>query len=121
MDIIFKSTKLEKQCRSKMSATKKWGPDVGKNVLKRLEDICDSDNLGVLMKVPQAGCHPLKGNRDGQWGVKVGAKERLIFEPADVNIPTRECGTIDIDKVTRVRILEVIDYHDPKDKRRKKE
>ena len=120
MDIIFGNSKLEKQCKSETSAKRKWGPDVGLKVLKRLEDILDSDNLGVLMKVPQAGCHPLTENRAGQWALKVGAKERLIFEPADDPVPTRENGTINIEEVTLVRILEVVDYHDPKEKRRKK-
>ena len=36
---------------------------------------------------------------------------RMILEPADDPIPTREDGSIDLERVTSIRILEVKDYH----------
>lgn len=36
---------------------------------------------------------------------------RLIFEPADKPVPQLEHGGLDWSAVTKVRILEVTDYH----------
>jgi proteic killer suppression protein len=41
------------------------------------------------------------------WGAN-----RLVFEPDHDPIPTLEDGGIDQSAVTRIKILEVVDYHD---------
>jgi proteic killer suppression protein len=37
---------------------------------------------------------------------------RLVFEPAHDPVPLRSDGSTDWREVTRVRIVEVVDYHD---------
>lgn len=37
---------------------------------------------------------------------------RLVFQPADDPVPTRDDGSLDWTRVKRIRLLEVKDYHD---------
>jgi toxin HigB-1 len=57
-------------------------------------------------------CHALTGNRRGQFGMALWGANRLVFEPDHDPIPTLEDGGTDQSAVTRIRILEVVDYHD---------
>ena len=49
--------------------------------------------------------------RIGQLAVDVTANLRLVFDPADEPVPTKEDGGLDWDRVKAVRIREVVDYH----------
>jgi plasmid maintenance system killer protein len=111
MDIIFRNNKLKKRCNSLNGAQKAWGTVRGRLVIKRLDEICDSDNLKVLKSLPQARCHPLKGDYGGKWAVDLEHPYRLIFEPANTRLPILKDGGPDLEKVTAVRILAVEDYH----------
>jgi len=64
-----------------------------------------------MSTLPPARCHPLQGDRAGEFAVDVHQPYRLIFEPANDPIPKKEDGSIDLKKITRIRILEVEDYH----------
>ena len=57
-------------------------------------------------------CHELKGNRADQLSLDLDGPYRLIFEPAHDPIPRRPDKGLDWTRVTAVRILEVVDYHD---------
>jgi len=111
LNIIFENTKLRKYCTSKKNAVKKWGQRRGTLLLKRLDEIHDSDNLMDLTKIPQARCHKLTGNLQGKWSVELEHPYRLIFEPLGEPIPKLSNGGIDLKKVTAVKILGVLDTH----------
>ena len=53
----------------------------------------------------------LKGQRKGQFSIRLSANFRLIFEPNHDPVPTKADGGISWVAVTRVKILEVEDYH----------
>lgn len=56
--------------------------------------------------------HELTGDRHCQVSVSVGANLRLVFECADEPLPCRQDGGgLDWSGVTKVRLLEVVDYH----------
>jgi len=111
MIITFKTKKLEKQCNSLKEAQKKWGERRGRLVMRRLDEIRDSDNLQVLCCLPQARCHLLKGNLKGIWSVDLEHPYRLLFEPADAAIPVKGNGPPDIQRIEAVLILGVEDTH----------
>ncbi len=59
---------------------------------------------------PRSGCHPLLGNRAGQFALKVSANVRMIVVPDHEPVPRTSDGGIDPSKVTRIQVIEVIDY-----------
>jgi len=63
------------------------------------------------MRLPQARCHALTSDRKGQFAADVKHPRRLILEPADEPVPRRADGAIDPDRVAKVRVIEIIDYH----------
>ena len=56
--------------------------------------------------------HPLTADRSGQFSLDLDGPYRLIFEPANEPLPVRPSGDLDLTKVTCVRIIEVVNYHD---------
>lgn len=110
MEIDYRKNKLRKQCSDASEIKKAFGVNA-KRVSSRLDEIRSSPNLAVLIQIPAANCHPLTGNRAGEWAVDVSANFRLIFEIADDPVPKAADGSIDTLLVTKVFIIEIEDYH----------
>ena len=55
--------------------------------------------------------HQLKGNRDEQFAVDLVHPYRLVFEPNHDPLPRKEDGGINLEQVTAIKIMEVVDYH----------
>ena len=68
-------------------------------------------NLGDVSHVPPPRRHKLSGTREGQYAVDLKHPWRLVFEPANDPLPVNNDGSLDLAAVTKVRILEVTDYH----------
>ena len=83
----------------------------GKKIMLRLTQLRAASTLAELMKLRQGRCHFLVGDRKGQLAVDLEAPKRLVFEPAHDVVPRKENGGVDTDRVTRVRITEIVDYH----------
>lgn len=67
-------------------------------IFERLEQLRHSDTISTLIFLQLGRCHPLYGNRQGQYAMDLVHPYRLIF-----------CSigdTIDI-----VEIQEIVDYH----------
>jgi len=56
-------------------------------------------------------CHALTGDRAGQYSLSLWGANRLILEPDHDPVPLLASGGIDRARVTRIRIVEVVDYH----------
>lgn len=111
MEILFKNTKLEEICNNHQTAVRKWGDREATLLRKRLDEMRDSDTLAVLMKIPQARCHDLKGDRKGKFSVDLKHPYRLIFEPANDPLPELPNGGLDYSRITIVKILGKEDPH----------
>lgn len=111
MEVLFTTKKLQKVCNSEQEITRKFGRTCGKLLQKRLADLAAAASLAELSTLPQARCHPLEGQREGQFAVNLEHPRRLILEPAHDPVPLREDGSIDLARVTRVWVVEVVDYH----------
>lgn len=110
MKILFDTKKLQKTCNSLMLCLKKWGPECGKRLRQRLDDMHAANCLADTLSLP-GRFHPLIGNRTGQWSADLKHPLRLIFEPANDPMPELSDGSPDPRKVNVVKILEVIDTH----------
>jgi len=60
-------------------AIREFGDQVGRKYIARINIIKTSNSLADLEKLPGLRCHPLKGNRAGQYAVNLTGFHRLIF------------------------------------------
>lgn len=111
MEILFKKRKLQKTMSSEVELVREYGTSNARLIMRRLVVLDAADCLADVPKDPPERCHALSGRRKGQYAVDVQHPYRIILEPADDPIPTHEDGSIDLERVTSIRILEVKDYH----------
>jgi plasmid maintenance system killer protein len=111
MEIYFKDPVLQEFILDKSKLTQKYGPNVAKATWQRVAEILACVHLEMLHQIP-CGLHPLKRKRKGQFAVDLGPAFRLVFEPAQFPLPRRPDGAIIWEKVTEIRLLEIVDYHD---------
>ncbi|MBK9730015.1 MAG: killer suppression protein HigA [Chitinophagaceae bacterium] len=110
MKIEYSSNKLRKQLSTASEMKKGFGTNA-KRLSNRLDDIIASPNLLILKQIPAANCHALVGDKEGQWAVTVTGNFRLIFSIANDPVPKKEDGTINLELVTELSLLEITDYH----------
>ena len=111
MIIIFRTEKLRRSCNTLAAAQKKWGPEMGKLLMRRLDELHAADVLADIRLLPQARCHELTADLKGRLSVDLKHPHRLLFEPAHDPIPLKADGGLDWTRVTAVRILDVGDTH----------
>ncbi|HEY9791717.1 MAG TPA: hypothetical protein V6D22_15035 [Candidatus Obscuribacterales bacterium] len=111
MNISFDDGKLEKQCNDQKVRVKVHGAERAKRLGRRLDDLRAAANLSVMKNLP-GRCHELKQDRAGQLSIDLDGPHRLIFVPAHNPIPATENNELDWSKVTAIRILEIVDYHE---------
>lgn len=111
MEIEFGSKRLQKTCSSKRESDRKWGDQNARKIRQRLAELAAAEVLADMRHLPGARLHELKGDRKGQFAVDVKQPFRLVFEPAHSPVPRKEDGGIDLERITRVRIVYIGDYH----------
>ena len=79
MEIAFRTRKLEKEYREYARAVKAYGEKVASKYIQRINIIKSVHNIDELMVLPALGCHSLKGDRRGQYSIKLTGFYRLIF------------------------------------------
>lgn len=111
MHIEFKSNKLRERCEKFSEAEKSWGLVVARKLFQRLAEIKAATTLKDLNHLPPTKCHPLKGNRKGQYSVALDGTRCLIFEPLCDDKTYNINSVLDLSMVSRVNIIEVVNYH----------
>jgi toxin HigB-1 len=111
MDIDFSSRSLQRACNSERELIRRWGKDRGYTIGRRLQQLAAADNLLVLSAVRPAKFHALKGKRAGQFAVDGDYPYRIVFEPNGKVSPAKLDGGPDLQRITKIRIIEVVDYH----------
>jgi proteic killer suppression protein len=69
------------------------------------------DDLSVARGLPQMRCHELRADRKGQFAVALEHPFRLVLEPADEPPAWKDDGGFDWNRIRKIRVLEVVDYH----------
>ena len=111
MEILFKNRKIQKIMSSQAELVREYGAANARLIMRRLLVLDAADCLADIPKDPPERCHALIGKRKGHYAVDVQHPYRIILEPADDPIPTHDDGSIDLERVTSIRMLEVTDYH----------
>ena len=111
MEITFRTKKLKKTFDSERELKKTYGDRMARTIQKRLTILKNARSLSLVPTLPPDRLHLLTGNRSGQYAVDIVHPYRLILEPNHDPVPLKEDGGIDKDGVTKITILEVVDYH----------
>jgi len=88
VEIAFRTRKLEKEYREYARAVKAYGEKVSSKYIQRINIIKSVRNIDELMVLPALGCHSLKGDRRGQYSIKLTGFYRLIFTLKDDALET---------------------------------
>ena len=111
MDILFRDSRLRRQCNDKSLLERRQGSRRAELINRRLDELRAANALADIRKLPGPRCHELTGNRAGQLTVDLDHPYRLVFEPADRPVQRLEDGGLDWSRVTAVRILAIEDTH----------
>ena len=79
MIVNFKTKKLEKCYCQSSQAQREFGDHIAKKYIQRVNLIKAASDLAEVMSLPGLRCHPLKGDRHGQYAVNLTGFYRLIF------------------------------------------
>lgn len=79
MIVKFRTGKLEKCYFTSKQAVREFGDVVGRKYIQRINIIKAAQSLDDLTQLPGLRCHPLKGDRAGQYAVNLTGFHRLIF------------------------------------------
>lgn len=108
MEITFKNNKVKKLCERDTEAKRKLGVDNAKQLKRRIEDLVAVENVTSLIAGKP---HRLERDRLGQYAVYLAGGMRLVFKPDNYPVPLKDDGSIDWSQVTKICILEIVDYH----------
>ena len=112
MEIVFRTTKLQKEFSSSKSLVQNYGAKRAARLMQRITELRAAVSLEELRDLPAAHCHQLGQNRLGQIAVNLDQPFRLIVKPTHSPIPVKSDGGLDWSQVTSIEILEVVNYHE---------
>lgn len=99
MEVRFRTRKLEKHYQSHKEAERAYGQEVARKYIQRINIVKQTHNIEELKALPGLRCHPLKGNRRGQWAINLTGFYRPIFtlegetlEIAHIEEVSKHCG-----------------------------
>lgn len=98
MQIEYRNKCLEKVCTDAVVAKRKHGIEMAEKIDQRIGEIKAADSVEQMIQFGVGRCHPLKGNRLGQYAVDLVHPQRLIFAKREEDIQI-------------VKIMEIEDYH----------
>ncbi len=102
--------KIEKYFEDFSYLQKKIGKEKTKTIKKHIDNLKASNNFGIFLSLGLGKPHPLSGNHQGEYGIRVTANERLIVEPVCENL------SIEMLKICDTIIIKgVEDYHGSKE------
>ncbi len=104
MEIYFKNKKTEKVFNNFRTLSQKHGYKQAKKAIQRINEFEAAESLNDINVLQAPRLHSLSGKQKGFWAVDLIHPFRLIIEPLDAN-------TENLRTVTKVKIIEIIDYH----------
>ena len=111
MEIYFRNRKLQRTFGSDRNLTRTHGRRMARLIMVRLAVLKNAPSLAQVPSTPPDRCHPLIGDRIGQYAVDLVHPFRLVFEPAHDPLPRGEDGGVELCEITAITVLGVFDYH----------
>lgn len=98
LQIIYKSNSLECICTNYTIAKRKYGERMARLIHQRVDELKSAVSVEMLIQYSIGRCHPLEGDRKGEYAMDLVHPYRLIFEQNKTDIQV-------------VRIVNIEDYH----------
>ena len=112
MILTFKNPRLEKEFNNKIALIKKRGPEQAKLIMLRLNQLRAANNLEVMRTLPQVRAHELKGGLKEIISLDLNHPYRILIRPNYQEIPRKEDGGLDWNRITKVQVWGVEDTHE---------
>jgi plasmid maintenance system killer protein len=96
MQVRFAARKLERCYRELAVGRREWGERVARLYIRRVETLYAARDARDLFALRALDLHPLRGERKGQYSIRLGDRERLIVTFAD-----EEMTIVRIEEVTK--------------------
>jgi toxin HigB-1 len=77
---------------------------------QRLNEIHAAPSMADLVQLPGKH-HALRERRKGEWACCLEEPYRLVYRPLGDPLPVSEDDRLDLEKITAVTIIEVVNYH----------
>ena len=110
MEITYKDKKLEKIINDPRKIRKHFN-QAADNIVKRIMVLARATNLEKVSEKPPTRLHLLKGDYKGYYAVDVNRELRIVFEINHDPVARRSDNSVDLEKVTKVCIVDILDYH----------
>jgi proteic killer suppression protein len=110
MEIEYKTNKLEKSLASPRDILAYYGTRA-KLVKQRMDEFKAAVTLHDILLLPKANLHQLTQRYTGCLAVDISANYRIIIEPNHNPVPLKDDNGLDYKSVTKIKILEIVDYH----------
>lgn len=98
MEVIYRTKNLERICTEFNVTCRHYGKDMAKKIHQRIKQLKAANSIEMLLQYHSGRCHPLHGDREGQYAMDLAQPYRLIFTKVGEDIQI-------------ARIEEIVDYH----------
>ena len=78
MRVEFRTNALQKHYEQSTKAIRAYGPDVGRRYIQRVNILKNSADKAAVMAQKTLRCHPLTGDRKGEYAIQLTGQARLI-------------------------------------------
>ncbi len=109
MKISFGSRKLARICDDGNKLRREFGERQAIKIQQRLAELSAATSMNDIP--PAARCHPLTGKDNGYFAVHLVEPYRLIFKPDEESLPILVNGGLDLAKVKKILVKEIVNYH----------
>ena len=111
VDITFRTSRLARVFNSDRDLKRTYGDRMTRRIQTRMAILKNSRTLDLVPTTPPDRRHQLTGDRRGQFAVDLVHPRRIVFVPNHHPVPLRDDGGMDLEQITAITILEVVDYH----------
>lgn len=98
LKINYKSNSFERVCTNYSIAQRKYGERMARFIHQRVGELQAADSVEMLVQYSIGRCHPLEGDRKGEYAMDLIHPYRLVFEHNKTDVQV-------------VRIVNIEDYH----------
>ena len=109
LQIEADNRRLEKKLSDIENLKKTIGIDMTRALKQRIDQLRAADNFKEYLEIGLGDPHPLIGNLDNLFGIKINRNYRLIVEPL-----SKKLDDDSLRKCKKVNLKGVADYHDGK-------
>ncbi|MDO8573000.1 MAG: type II toxin-antitoxin system RelE/ParE family toxin [bacterium] len=104
MELSFKDKKLKKTCEDVTLLKRRYGNLQAELIVQRINELLSAESLFDISKLPQVRLHPLKGKLKKCYALDIKHPYRII-------ITYLNGDSQDLKSISKVMIIEIIDYH----------